>query len=131
MLRFLSTEWVAEVNRAILGIPEPGEDGPERGWTIQWTLAGGPEGTFNYVVRVDRTGVTMELGEVQDPDVILRQEYRTASLIAQGALTIPDALAAGLVRVRGDLGTLSAAGEILAQAAARLGDLGSRTTFPG
>jgi putative sterol carrier protein len=47
--------------------------------------------------------------------------YAEALAMARGDLDPADALAAGRVRVRGDLAALVAGQEVLAQAAARLG----------
>lgn len=130
MLRFLSEEWVAEVNGAMQDLLEPGENEPRRLWTIQCVLVDEAGGSFSYVVRADQSSVTLELGEAGDPDLLLRQDRLTASRIARGELSVPDALAAGLIRARGDLGALGDAAGILAKAARRLSDLSSRTTFP-
>ena len=54
--------------------------------------------------------------------------YADALALARGALDPADALAAGRVRVRGDLAALVAGQDVLAEAATRLGtDLGDRT----
>ena len=55
----------------------------------------------------------------------------TRSAMARGELDPADALAAGRVRVRGDLAALVAGQDILAAAAARLGDGPDRPHRPG
>lgn len=57
--------------------------------------------------------------------------YPEALAMARGELDPADALAAGRVRVRGDLAALVAGQDVLAEAAARLGtDLGDLTDAP-
>ncbi len=57
--------------------------------------------------------------------------YPDALAMARGELDPADALAAGRVRVRGDLAALVAGQDVLAEAAARLGtDLGELTDPP-
>ena len=57
--------------------------------------------------------------------------YAEALAMARGELDPADALAAGRVRVRGDLAALVAGQDVLAEAAARLGtDLGELTDPP-
>lgn len=56
--------------------------------------------------------------------------YPEALAMAQGALDPADALAAGRVRVRGDLAALVAGQDVLAEAAARLGSELEELTEP-
>jgi hypothetical protein len=57
--------------------------------------------------------------------------YEDARALAAGALDPADALAAGRVRVRGDLAALVASQEVLAVAASRLGTALAGLTDPG
>jgi hypothetical protein len=146
--RYLSPEWVASYDAALSALD----------LTEAVTAAGAgslaaADGTFSVVQVV--TGVPDEVhagvGDVHlvltvadgrarlglDPDrtvggtATIVLGYDEALAMARGELDPADALAAGRVRVRGDLAALVAGQEVLAEAAARLGsDLDGLTDPP-
>jgi putative sterol carrier protein len=129
MPKFLEEQWVATFNR-ITATLMPANDGPPaRSWTIQYILTRDNDGPLSYFMLMTSGGLSIDLGETENPDLTVREEYETATRIARGEITAIDALAAGLIQVRGELGALAEHAMILTKAATRLDELNSQTTY--
>ena len=139
MPRYLSPEWVESFDAALSGLDL--SDAVAAAGAGSLAAA---DGTFSVVQVV--TGVPDDVGraggEVHlvlsvadgrarlglDPSgtvggtATIVLGYTEALAMARGELDPADALAAGRVRVRGDLAALVAGQDVLAEAAARLGD---------
>ena len=135
MATFLSPEWVAAFNDAVhdVALPVPG---PEAGLAAQggdyaWcqVVTGGPEGEVRLTLRVADGHLSMEIGEATDADVTLRVDWDTAASMARGDLAPAEAIAAGRVRVRGDLAVLDAGQALLTALGPRLAPLNTATTY--
>ena len=71
----------------------------------------------------------MTAGESTDAEVTIRLTWDDAVAMAGGKLAPADAIAAGRVRVRGDLSVLAEAQGVLAVVQAQLQDLRDRTEY--
>ncbi len=135
MPRFLSRDWVTAFNDAVAGVAVP-DPGPDAGLVAQdgayaWTqvVTGGPDGEAAVTLRVVGGHVSMENGEAADANVVIRIEWTDAMAMSNGDLSPAEAIAAGRVRVRGDLAVLGAGQALLAALAPHLGDLNRVTTY--
>ncbi len=133
MARFLSPEWVAELNAVMEGSrPDPGPDAglamADGRVVVVQEVHGAPDGDVRLVMTVEAGAVHLELG-ARTPDtelggspddegatVTIIVAYADAAAMAQGRLTPAEALNAGPIRVRGDLAALAAAQQILNEA---------------
>jgi hypothetical protein len=135
---YLSPAWVLAFNAALAGLDlrhAITEAGAGSLTAAQGTFAvaqvvtdapampGAPEGVVRTVLAVDDGRVTL----TSDPDerlpsnVTIVVAYTDALAIARGELDPADALAAGRVRVRGELSVLMAGQSVLNAASAALG----------
>jgi hypothetical protein len=136
--RFLSPEWVAAFNEAVgdVELPEPGAGAgvAASSGAYAWcqVVAEVPEGPAEGVpvtLRVAEGHVSMEQGAAPDAAVTVRIAWDDARAMALGELAPAEAIAAGRVRVRGDLAVLSAGQALLATLAPQLAGLHASTTY--
>jgi len=138
MARYLSPEWVQSFNAALAGLDlsaAVADAGAGSLTASEGTFAvaqvvtggpdgiGGPDGTVRTVLSVADNQVTFESDPdaTRPADVTMVLSYEDALAIARGQLEPADALAAGRVRVRGELAVLVAGQSVFAAAAAQLG----------
>ena len=125
-MHLYSEEWIAEFNQAVAGL-EPGVS-----FRMLQVVLGSPEGTLHLALAVHEGRVILE--QVAEADAELASEegepafhvsvalhYDDALALARGEVDPARLLAAGRVRVRGDLSVLVRAQALLSGAAARLG----------
>lgn len=105
MAKWLSSEWMAEYKTmAELQPARPGATA-----TIQYEITDGPEGAINYYwVVEDGNLVECQLGEIDEPEVILTQSYSDAMAIQQGSMDATAAFMQGKIKVTGNMGKLMA-----------------------
>jgi hypothetical protein len=147
MPRYLSPEWVESFDSALrtldlsdaVAAAGAGSLAAADGtFSVVQVVTGVPDdvaagGDVHLVLTVDggraRLGLDPSKAEAGTATIVLG--YAEALAMAQGNLDPADALAAGRVRVRGDLAALVAGQDVLAEAAARLGtDLEELTEPP-
>ena len=135
MPRFLSPDWVEAFNRAVLGVDvaPPVDDAPlatrDGRYAMGQIVTGGPEGDAQTTLRVRDGTLTMAVGIDEDADVTIRLTWDDAVAMAAGALGAADAIAAGRVRVRGDLSVLAQAQATLAAVSSQLEALRTATVY--
>ncbi len=136
MPAFLTPEWVEAANAAMAGTTAtsvPGTSpraGPQGTFSVCQLVRGGPRGDVATTLRVEGASVRMELGEDPAATVTVSMAWDDALQMARGTLSPAAALAAGKIRVRGDLGVLAASQEVLAGALARRRTLRQATGTP-
>jgi len=140
MARYLSPEWVASFDAALgaLDLSDAVEaagagslaaaDGTFSVAQLVTGVPGGPDGTgpeeeVRVVLTVTggRARLVLDPGHAVPSTATIVLGYGDARSMARGELDPADALAAGRVRVRGDLAALVAGQDVLAAASARLG----------
>jgi len=151
MARYLSPEWVAAFDAALgaLDLSDAVEaagagslaaaDGTFSVAQLVTGVPGGPDGTgpeaeVRVVLTVagGRARLVLDPGHAVPSTATIVLGYADALAMARGELDPADALAAGRVRVRGDLAALVAGQDVLAAASARLGaELGDLTDAAG
>jgi len=138
MARYLSPEWVASFDAA-LGALDLSDAVAAAGagslaaadgtFSVAQVVTGVPGGTGEAAdeVRVvltvadGRARLALDPGHERAGTATIALTYADALAMARGELDPADALAAGRVRVRGDLAALVAGQDILAEAGRRLG----------
>jgi putative sterol carrier protein len=132
MPRYLSPEWVESFNAALSGldlsdaISAAGAGSltaSDGAFCAAQVVTGAPEGTVRTVLIVGEGHAARELDNdtARRAHVTMVLDYADAIAMARGELDPADALAAGRVRVRGELAVLVAGQSVLAAAAAQLG----------
>jgi len=117
---FLSDEWIAALHAAALDAP-PGNPTADGVLVVEPVVRGVPgRGEVRYRVTCDTVvrAVTAPPDRTR-PDVRIETDYPTAVALARGETNAQAALAAGKLRISGDVARLAAH----AGALARLGDL--------
>ncbi|MGP0032466.1 MAG: SCP2 sterol-binding domain-containing protein [Acidimicrobiales bacterium] len=135
---YLSPPWVQAFNAALVGVDltpaldaaaavsltaSGGTFGVAQVVTGAPDDIGGPGGTVRTLFRVagGRATLALDPAAERSADVTIVVGYDDARSIARGALDPADALAAGRVRVRGELAVLVAAQSVLNAVAGQLG----------
>lgn len=135
MPTFLSPEWVEAFNAAVAGtpVPPPADDAAlaarDGTFTVCQLVHGGPQGDVATTLEVSPEGVRMRPGADDAASVTVAIDWDDAVALASGALSASDALAAGRIRVRGDLGVLVAGQAVLAALHPHLAELTAATTY--
>ena len=122
MARFLSPEWLAELDAAIRAHPRLSELTSDARIVVeQRVTCGEPDGSDDVVYHVvlDHGSASVEPGPATDPTVTFSQDASTARSIAEGAESAQRAFMSGVLRVGGDLQALTAHQSVLGE----LGDV--------
>ncbi len=111
MVRFLSPEWIAALDAAA---PEATVPAGVRLTTQQVvTDGGGDGGEVSYHVVLDDGRLEVRPGEAGKADVTLVQTREVAAALSRGELNAQQALEAGRLKLRGDIGHLAREGKAL------------------
>ena len=108
MPRFLTPEWIAALDEAARAAAMP----PEVRVTIQQivTIDGGD---VRYHLVVDGGRLRVHPGDAPGADVTLVQTRAVAAALSRGELNAQQALEAGRLKLRGDVGRLARVGRTL------------------
>jgi putative sterol carrier protein len=109
MVQFLSPEWIAALDAAAREATVPG--GVRL--TIQQVVTGGGDGDVRYHLVVDEGRLHVRAGEAEAADVTLVQTREVAAALSRGELNAQQALEAGRLKLRGDIGHLAREGRAL------------------
>jgi hypothetical protein len=149
-VRLYSEEWIAAFNEAVATL----EPGPDVSFRLLQIVHGGPEGTVRVTLLAHEGRVTLkrerereagarttpeagarlstapggEPADEPEPDATISVQFDDAVALARGELDPAGLLAAGRVRVRGNLSVLVKGQSLLAAAALRLEPLSEQTT---
>jgi putative sterol carrier protein len=143
--RFLSPEWIDAFNAALADVTVA-PPGPEAGlavrdgrFSMRQVVTGGPDGDVQATLRVVEGRVTMTgagpggaadaAADGGEPAVTIRLSWDDAVSMAAGALAPAEAIAAGRVRVRGDLSVLAEAQAVLGAVQSHLQKLRDLTEY--
>ena len=130
MAEFLSPEWVAELDGAARRSPALAGPAGDEPLTVEQRVRGGPPGDVRYHVVLADGGVRFVYGPAPEPDVLLVIDYAFAAEMHRGRGSAQDALAAGALKVRGDLDRLLARSEALLAIDDVFAAVRASTTFP-
>ncbi len=135
-MRLYSDEWIVAFNEAVAEL----EPDPDVSFRLRQIVDDGPEGTVRVTLVAHEGRVTMTREEAREPareeapggapvpDATISVHFDDAVALARGELDPSGLLAAGRVRVRGNLSVLVRGQSLLAAAASRLGPLSEQTT---
>ena len=126
-MKFLSSEWVAALSRALQAAGVTTGGAPP---LVIQQLVTHPDGTRNaYRIRLDADGAEALGGFATDATVVYRQSYEVARGIATGDLDAHVEFLMGRVVVSGDTRALMDYQATLELVHAALGDVRSNTDF--
>ncbi|HEX2024620.1 MAG TPA: SCP2 sterol-binding domain-containing protein [Acidimicrobiales bacterium] len=112
MARFLSPEWLSEVEDAAVRDERVRRTASMVDLTVHHVVRGGPQGDVAYTVHIADGTVQVRPGGT-DGDVELTQDYGTAVAISQGTITPASAFAAGRLKLGGRVDVLVRNGDAL------------------
>ena len=109
MVQFLSPEWIAALDDAAREAAVPA--GVRL--TIQQVVTDDGDGDVRYHLVLDEGRLHIRPGEAEAADVTLVQTREVAAALSRGELNAQQALEAGRLKLRGDIGHLAREGRAL------------------
>jgi hypothetical protein len=128
-VRYLSSEWMDAAARALAADDSLRTALADLSLTVEQVVTGGPDGTVQWHITVDRGDVTLRRGPADDPDLRFATSYDTAARVASGLLGAQRAFVEGQLRVGGDLSLLITHQRAVASIDDALAELRARTTY--
>jgi putative sterol carrier protein len=122
-VKFLSEDWATAAQDAMNA--DPGFVGAIGGQTarLQQVVTGVPDGDVHYYVKLEDGKAEVAIGDVENPDATISQDYPTAKGISTGELSAVAAYMSGKLRVQGNLMKLMTMQGVLTQLPNALKDL--------
>lgn len=105
-VKFLTEDWAQAVTEALNEHPGFRSAMGSAELTIQFKTTDGPDGDIDYYLRTSGGEAELSLGEADDADVTITQNYDTASAISRGELQTQTAFMTGKIKVAGNLAKL-------------------------
>ena len=99
---YLSQEWVDAYNAALAGDTVRGAL-KGKSATIQMVISDSPGGEIHYWLRIADGGAEAGLGDLDGPDVTIRQSYETSAQVNSGELDGQKAFTQGKVKIGGKM----------------------------
>ena len=125
MVRFLTPEWIAALDAAA------GEAAVPAGvrLTIQQVVTEEGGGAVRYYLVLDEGRLRVLPGEAATADVTLVQTREVAAALSRGELNAQQALEAGRLKLKGDIGHLAREGRALTAVADVFAAVRAATTY--
>ena len=102
-VKYLSQEWIDAYNDALAGDAVRAAMKGKNA-TIQMVIADAPEeGEIRYWLRIEDGGAAAGLGDLDGPDVTIRQSYETSAQVNRGELDGQKAFTQGKVKIGGKM----------------------------
>ena len=121
-VKFLSEEWTQEVKKTLQGNDQIKSAAGSMSAKIQQVITGS-DGETRYWFTMEGGQVDLGMGDVDNPDATITQDYDTAAALSKGELTGTAAYMSGKLRVSGDLMKLMQLQGVLGQLPQALKDL--------
>jgi putative sterol carrier protein len=121
-VKFLSEEWAKEVKNALSSSDAVKSAAGSMTARVQ-QVVNGPEGEKKYWFKLEGGEVDLGLGEIDNPDATITQDYDTAVALSKNELTGTAAYMSGKLRVSGDLMKLMQLQGVLGQLPTALKDI--------
>jgi putative sterol carrier protein len=99
-VKYLSQEWIDAYNDALAGDAVRAAMKGKNA-TIQMVISDAPEGEIRYWLRIEDGGAAAGLGDLDGPDVTIRQSYETSAQVNRGELDGQKAFTQGKVKIGG------------------------------
>lgn len=100
---FLSAEWLKELDAAARTSTVLAELGGESPLVIEQRVSDSPHGEVSYHVVIDADGARVVAGRAATPHVTLSTDFATASAMHRGDTNAQQALAAGKLKIGGNV----------------------------
>ncbi len=116
MARFLSPEWLAEMEETATGSEALRQAAAAMDVTVRHVVRDGPDGDVAYTVRLGGGKVSV-VPDGGHADLEVTSDYPTAAAISQGRLSPAAAFASGRIKLGGPVGAitlLSGLGDVFA-----------------
>ena len=123
MSKFLSEDWANEVTAALNSHEGFKNAIGAADLKIEFETQDGPEGDVNYYLATSGGNATLAIGDVESPDVTVKQSYDTAAAISKGELNTQTAFMTGKLKVSGNLAKLMMHQNAVAQWGAAVSEL--------
>ena len=102
-VKYLSQEWIDAYNDALAGDAVRGAMKGKNA-TIQMVISDAPrDGEIRYWLRIEDGGAAAGLGDLDGPDVTIRQSYETSAQVNRGDLDGQKAFTQGKVKIGGKM----------------------------
>jgi hypothetical protein len=102
-VKYLSQEWIDAYNDALAGDAVRGALKGKNA-TIQMVISEAPrDGEIRYWLRIEDGGASAGLGDLDGPDVTIRQTYETSAQVNRGDLDGQKAFTQGKVKIGGKM----------------------------
>ena len=121
-VKFLSEEWAKEVENALSSSDAVKSAAGSMTARIQQVVTTS-DGEVRYWFKLEGGDVDLGLGEIENPDATITQDYDTAAALSKNELTGTAAYMSGKLRVTGDLMKLMQLQGVLGQLPAALKDI--------
>lgn len=105
-VKFLTNEWAQAVTDALNSHPGFKQAMGSTDMSIQFNTTDGPEGNVDYYMATSGGEANVEIGQLDDPDVKIAENYETAKAISSGELNTQTAFMTGKIKVEGNLAKL-------------------------
>jgi putative sterol carrier protein len=121
-VKFLSEEWAKEVQNALSSSDAVKSAAGSMSARIQQVVTT-PDGEVKYWFKLEGGDVDLGIGDIENPDATITQDYDTAAALSKNELTGTAAYMSGKLRVTGDLMKLMQLQGVLGQLPAALKDI--------
>jgi putative sterol carrier protein len=121
-VKFLSKEWAEEVKTILQGSEQMKASAGAMNARIQQVITG-PDGETRYWFTIENGQIDLGLGDIDNPDATITQDYDTAAALSKNELTGTAAYMSGKLKVSGDLMKLMQLQGVLSQLPSALKDL--------
>ena len=121
-VKFLSEEWAEEVKTLLQNNEQLKSSAGSMTAKIQQVVTT-PDGDVRYWFTLEGGNVDLGMGDIENPDATISQDYDTAAALSKNELTGTAAYMSGKLRVSGDLMKLMQLQGVLGQLPAALKDI--------
>jgi len=101
-VKYLSQEWIDAYNAALTG-DQVRAALKGKSATIQMVISDAPQGEIRYWLAIADGGASAGLGDLDGPDVTIRQSYETSAQVNKGELDGQKAFTQGKVKIGGKM----------------------------
>ena len=105
-IKYLSDEWASKATDALNSNDAFKTAISGVTLSVQQNVTGGPDGDKSYYMSIGDNTASMQLGQADNPDVTITQDYATAVAMAKGELNAQNAFMTGKLKVSGNMAKL-------------------------
>lgn len=102
-VKFLSQEWIDAVNERLAADSDFASSTASTDVSLQFEVTEAPAGDVHYYAVINEGTGKFSLGDMDDADATVRNNYETAAAISKGDLNTQAAFIGGKLKVEGNL----------------------------